>query len=252
MKSKLTAIVLTLFSISGLIAVATARSVPSKRPEPPGPTFAISPYGTLLGVFDANGTSRFGNLASDGFRVRYITPNGTIRSALAVGSTKHIGLQPGQVEFEGPSATVTVRTVDNRLEITSQFNLDADGKTLTIRRRFRNISNGKLSSFVLRQYVDGKLISEPGTPQANLRQTGLQRIGTGDSSDCMIAECPGGRHPCLVINCPEPMPWLSVGMGMRLQLQWKTRTLNKLLVGLTPQQVNEFHPYMRVNLKIGD
>jgi hypothetical protein len=248
MKRKLIAIVLALFSISGLVAVAPARSLPSNRPEPPSPTFAISPYGTLLGVFDANGTSRFGNLAFDGFWVRYIA-NGTLRSALAVGSTTHIRLRPGQVDSDGRSATVTVRTADNRLEITSQFSLDDDGKTLIIRRRFRNISSGNLMSFVSRQYVDGKLISEPGTLQSNLLQKALLRIRTGNAGDCMYAECPGGRHPCLIINCPNPTPWLSSVGGLRLQLQWKPRTLNKLLIGPIPQQANEFHRFIRVNLE---
>jgi hypothetical protein len=253
MKSKLIALALVLLSGSGLLA--TDRSSPGKRTQPPSSSLVISGYGTLLDIIDADGRSLFGTLKLDGFRVSYKT-QGKIKSASAIGA-KVQGLQPGQVKLEGASTSITVKTNDGKLAITSYFSFDDGAKTLTIRRSFRNISDGTLSSLVTRQYVDGKLIvsEQPGSALLILAHLAQEKITTGgDPDDCQIKECLPDQPMCFGSNCPIPGP-VPVGvttatkLGKQITLRWRRRDLTRSSVDSIVQHANEANQVIQVDLK---
>ena len=231
MKRKLAALVVALLFLSGLVMANGPLS--RKQARPSGQSFAISEYGTLLEVFDANGKSRFGKLGGDGFQLSY-QAHGKAASVSAVGAKDSKGLQAGQVKADGQSATVTVTTGDKALEISNYFILDEKAKMLIIGRKFRNISAGTVSLLMMREYVDAKLVvgGQPQSTQPNLVQLALGRIKAGNRvADCQPGDCPPGPPLCIQVVCRGlnnyTPPQLITGAGGRpneITLQWKDST----------------------------
>lgn len=234
MKKKQAALVLGLLFLSGLGMVCGSLSC--GRVQPQGQSFVISEYGTLLEVFDANGKSRFGKLAADGFQISY-QAHGNNASVSAIGAKGAQGLVGGQPHYDRQSATVTVTTVDKALEITSNFVLNEEAKTLTIVRRLRNISADTINLQIMSEYVDQKLVAEgqPLVKQPSMVQLALGRIraGQGPDIDCTTRFCvpPPPPPPCENPPCPNVNKYVAAqliteatGRGDQITLRWKDGT----------------------------
>lgn len=217
MKEKQAALVVVLLFLGGL-GMAFG-SLSRERAQPPGQSFAISEYGTLLDVFDANGKSRFGKIVGDGFDVSYKIRRKTA-AASALGTTTS-GLQRGSVESDGQSATSIVVTRDNALEITSYFILDENAKELIIARQFRNLSRKPMTLQVVWAHVGSNLATGSPPESSSIRGS---IYGPGSDCqmnhpagrDCPMCKCPPG--PCPGRTCPPlPLP----GEKGDIILAWK-------------------------------
>src|SRR5215203_482538 len=124
---------LTLFLGAGLLI--SGASLSHAQPA----SLSVSKYGTLLDIVDANGKNVFGKPAFDGFEINYEF-KGKPTSAYVSADQAAVGLVPGAVKTDKQSATVTARTSDGALEITTYFTLDEEMKKLIIQRTFKNIS----------------------------------------------------------------------------------------------------------------
>lgn len=208
MNSKPIATLLAL--LFGTVLMITGGSLSYGQSQLPSQSFAVSKYGTLLEIFDANGKSRFGKLTNNGFQVSYRS-KGKTKSISAVGEKTAAGLVEGEVKVDGQSATVTATTSDHALEITTYFILDEKTKKLIIQRKFRNISAGSLSLNKVREFVDVALVitGETGSTQsevligqkqrlsaAKLTTLAMHKIGVGFPLDCRAGECPKPDPPC--------------------------------------------------------
>jgi len=176
----------------------------------------VSKYGTLLELFDANGKSRFGKLAGNGFEVRYES-KGRTTSASAIGDENVTGLLPGQVKADEQSAAVTATTTDHAVEITTYFILDEKTKRLLIHRKFRNISGGPLTFKTMREFLDPALVisGETGSTHSEVLTGQKQSLSaeklaalatnrlraSSPIDDCWAPDCPKGPPPC-PIPCP--------------------------------------------------
>jgi hypothetical protein len=232
MKKKLTLLILALLFLSGF--VMAYRPLPRKRTRPAGQSLAISNYGTLLGVFDANGKSRFGQLKSGGFQIRYKYHRRTV-SLSAIGAEDVKRLQRGKPNIEGHSATITVTTADKALEIASHFVVDETAKTITIVRSFRNISTDPISLQMMTEYVDQKLFvgGQPKLKDPNLVQLALGQIKAAQTPDveCQTSICVDHpRPPCPpFVVCPEINKDVAAQLisgvaarGNQIGLRWKS------------------------------
>ena len=190
MKHKLIATWIALFFTTALIITgANAQQKPQ--------SLAVSKYGTLLDIFDANGKSRFGKLAGNGFEISYVS-KGKLISASTL-ATK--GLLPGKVRTDGQSATVVTTTTDHALEITTTFVLDEKSNQLIIQRKLRNISGGPLTVKTLREFVEPAFVD---TAKVADRLT-----ASLPTDDCQAADCPKGPPPC-----PIPCPIFSANQAL--------------------------------------
>ena len=200
MKSKLAALALAMLFLSGLVLAWGWSS--RERVQPADQSFTISEHGTLLEVFDANGKSRFGKLARDGFSVTYEIQGKQVKNvtAFAIG-TKQTGLQAGQVKQDGQSASVTVTSSDKALEIISYFILDESAKQMIIGRVFRNVSDKPIILKTVQDTVDPTLVVGGGSPSRksdDLVRTVLATVKAGFLGP--LLECGGGGPP----RCPFP------------------------------------------------
>ncbi|HSE18702.1 MAG TPA: hypothetical protein VLB46_16720 [Pyrinomonadaceae bacterium] len=185
MKRKLIATSIAVFFATALIITGESLSHAQQNTQ----SFAVSKYGTLLDVFDANGKSRFGKLAGNGFEISYVSKG----KLISVSSENAKGLLPGEVRTEGQSATVIATTSDHALEITTNFVLDEKSNQLIIQRKLRNISGGPLTVKAMREFVEPAFVD---TAKAADRLT-----ANLPTDDCQAADCPKGPPPC-PIPCP--------------------------------------------------
>jgi len=271
MKSKLIVIVLTLFV--GSVLVTTGSSA-SKSTVPAAQVFAISKNGTLLEVFDSNGKNRFGRLVRDGFQVTYESP-GKRTTVSALGAEEAKGLQSGQVKVDEKSATVTVMTSDQALEITSYFTLDEKENRLIILRRFRNVSPRTVTVRMMRDYIDPALLISVGTAEyplnkitdpARLAALVKSKIEAGRSCKPLeLRSKPKAPPICLVIHCPNARALEPAHLGavcdedlarMKIILEWRDIIRLAAPSGLQPGSAatrgslkNETDLLVYVNLK---
>jgi hypothetical protein len=175
--------------------------------------FTISKYGTLLELFNADGSAAK-KIAGDGFKLQYKTL-GKIRSASAIEmETKGLQTASQRAKYEGCMATAVVQTADRSLEITSQFAFDDKTGDILIKRNFRNISKSPVALQEVWNYFDAKVMFRGELNQsANLVAASLAQITAGiysDPEDCDMNECPVGpicRYPP---GCPTPPQYLGV------------------------------------------
>jgi hypothetical protein len=193
-------------------------------------------------VFDANGQSRFGKLV-DGYSVSY-KKRGTTKTVSAMGATSVIGLRPGQVTLDGQSASVTVTTDDEALEITSSFTLDMQSKSLIIRRSVKNISGQSLTLMRTEQNLDPKVLgvgSKLG-PELLKREASRRVIATG-CTDQMI-DLPPHRPPCPTYNCSENnilRAFLDTTSKKPFSLVWKCKKVFQATSSTSDNVVSEAH-----------
>src|SRR5262249_23981765 len=204
-----------------------------------GQSFAISEQGTLLELFDANGKSCFDKISADGFAVSYEV-RGKTMAVSAIG-TKSKGLQVGKLEMNGLSATATVMTKENRLEVTSNFLLDKNRQELIIERRIRNVSQDSLSLKTVRNYIASVLVS--GGDSGGIR-AGIYGPGSdcGGSGECTPPPCPA--RGCLPLIRGETNFILEWKEGIRL-----AAAAQRSHAGATRLQENEALIVIHVSLK---
>jgi hypothetical protein len=204
MKRNLIALALLVLSGSALFASAPVEL------RPDDPRLVVSRYGTLLKVLNADGSSRFDDLKLDGFWLKYQV-DGTENTVWANGETDHSGLRPVQFDVVQGSVSVTVKTDDDALEITSRFTLNEQGGRLIISRSLKTSPGRHLNLLETKQYLDPKLISKewskcpPARSSAILRQQGRDRVRVkvceGQCSD--FEARPPTDPPCSTVNCTE-------------------------------------------------
>lgn len=272
MKRNLIALALVLFF--GNVLFASAQVVPVQGLPTGSLTLVVSEYGTLLDVRNADGTSRFGRLNRDGFRVKYKL-GGEMKTVRAIGADHVVGVQPGLVSVDGNSVSVTVTTDDYALQITNRFNFyKADGKftdSLIIRRTLKKISNRDLKAVTTTQYVDPKVMRtwlsiNPTSHQREarrLKKESARRLTAFACDGCQLLERPPHDPPCLTIFCSEnsaSRPLLATRWS-EISLRWKPRWKSRRRFAPrspaiddsdtdSDNAVNEMHFVVAVKLKL--
>lgn len=224
MKHKLIAPFAALFFCTGLIIASG--SVSHGQTYRAHQSFAVSEYGTLLEVFDANGKSRFGKLANNGFELSYESKCKTA-SVSVVGKGKVVGLLPGRVKLDGHYATVTATTSDYALEITTYFALEAKTGRLIIRRKFRNLLSVPLTLKTLREFVDPSLVITGENENIGSQVYG-QKIQSIDKLAKLFRSKVKGALPigdCQTGECVDPPPPCPIPCGL---MNFKARLTARL------------------------
>ena len=202
MKRILIAVALMVFSCSLLLTNG-------RSPSQPGSSslkLVINEYGTFLNVLNADGTSRFGAFEHGGFRLRYKLKGEKPETVQAgVGAADSAGLQPGSINGNGNSASVTVTTVDGKLVIKNEFTFNELTNQLIIRRTLKNNSNSPLSLEFMEQYLDRERIGiETGLSFTKVRNMARQRVratGCIDNNQSQFIESPPHDPPCFNVVC---------------------------------------------------
>lgn len=165
----------------------------------PDKSLNVSKYGTLLEIYNANGKSRFGKLAGEGFQLSYEI-QGKTNTVSAVGDAEAVGLIAIGVKTDGRSATVINRTSDQALEITTYFHVNEKTNRFIIQRRFRNISKEPVAVKTMLEYIDPALVIDVGS---NLKEIGEKAVAVlrgklkaAINEDCQPGECPEDPPPC--------------------------------------------------------
>lgn len=169
---------------------------------------SVSKYGTLLEISDANGKSRFGKLAGEGFQISYEV-NGQTTSVSAVGDGERVNLIAGDVKTNREATIVTTRTSDQALEITTYYFVTRKMNKLIIQRKFTNLSKEPVVVKAMSAYIDPALVTGA---QRDLKEKGdkllavlTSRLKAAVGGDCEPGECPDDPPPC-------PLP-----CGMRIK-----------------------------------
>jgi hypothetical protein len=205
MKTKSIAKLIAIF-LGGLTLAggSVSRGQTARRVE----RLSVSKYGTLLEISDANGKSRFGKLAGEGFQISYEV-NGKTTSVSAVGDWEQVNLTVGDVKTGREATTVTTKSSDQALEITTYYFVNKKMNRLIIQRKFKNISNEPVVVKAMSEYIDPALVSGV---QRDLKEMGdkllavlKSKLKAAVGGDCEPGECPEDPPPC-------PLP-----CGMRIK-----------------------------------
>jgi hypothetical protein len=116
------------------------------------------------------------------------------KTAVSAMGTKISGLREGVVKSDGRSATVSVKTEDDALEITSYFTFNEKANELIIARRIRNISPQHVTLVKIRDYVASTLKAGKVAASIKLSQSG-PGSGCDDLLTCPPSPCPGRQCP---------------------------------------------------------
>jgi hypothetical protein len=192
-----------------------------KQSHPQRQSFTISKYGTLEEVFNANGNSKFGKLKLEGYSVSYKFPGQKTKTVSAFGTTA-VSLLPGQVTIDGQSASVTVTTDDQALEITSSFTLDLEREHLRIRRSVKIKPGQTVRLMKTEQTLDPKLIGVESTLGPELIKEAVRRRGvTATGCTNQAVENPPHDPPCYTVVCSSKRAFIE--MEKPTALGWKCK-----------------------------
>ena len=205
MKTKSIAKLIAIF-LGGLTLASgsVSRGQTARRVE----RLSVSKYGTLLEISDANGKSRFGKLSGEGFQISYEV-KGKTTSVSAVGDGEQVNLTAGNVKTGREATTVTTKSSDQALEITTYYFVNKKMNRLIIQRKFKNISKEPVVVKAMSEYIDPALVTGV---QRDLQETGdkllavlTSKLKAAVGGDCEPGECPEDPPPC-------PLP-----CGMRIK-----------------------------------